>query len=454
MRSVTFTTAIAFSLAFLFLSFALVTESNGQAKLKRLDRERAFSMLKNVRNKIKSEYYDPEFGGRDIDARFDAAEERLREAGTLGEALGIIAQAVLDLNDSHTRFSPPSRNAIIDYGWKMRMYGDKCLVTSVRQNSDAAKKGLEVGDQILAMNKFPPSRKEMWKMVYYYQALNPQTQVALTIRKPSGETRDIVVDTKVTKQKNVVDLTRSIEINEAMREGAKLRNASKHTFVDVGNVKIWRMPSFVFDPGEVDRFAGEFRNKAGLVLDLRGNPGGYVVTIERLVGYFFPEDKKIADLVGRKEMDPQMAKTQGDKVFQGKVVVLIDSSSASAAEIFARLMQLEGRGVVLGDVSAGAVMQSRGYGMDVGSGTVVSYGVSVTNADVIMSDGKSLEHVGVTPDEVIVPTGADLAADRDPVLARALEILGVAMNADQAGKLLPKEKYIERSTNVAVIFEF
>jgi C-terminal processing protease CtpA/Prc len=109
---------------------------------------------------------------------------------------------------------------------------------------------------------------------------------------------------------------------------------------------------------------------------------------------------------------------------------------------------------VLGDVSAGAVMQSRGYGMDVGSGTVVSYGVSVTNADVIMSDGKSLEHVGVTPDEVIVPTGADLAADRDPVLARALEILGVAMNADQAGKLLPKEKYIERSTNVAVIFEF
>lgn len=173
------------------------------------------------------------------------------------------------------------------------------------------------------------------------------------------------------------------------------------------------------------------------------------MTLEKLAGYFFNEDKKIADLKGRKPMDPQTAKTQGDKVFKGKVVVLVDAASASAAEIFARLMQIEKRGVVLGDVSSGAVMQSRGQGFDAGSATVISYGMNLTNADVIMSDGKSIEHVGVTPDELILPTGEDLAAGRDPVLARALQIAGVNIDAAAAGKIFPAEKFIERRSNVA-----
>lgn len=153
-------------------------------------------------------------------------------------------------------------------------------------------------------------------------------------------------------------------------------------------------------------------------------------------------------------MKPQMAKTQGDKVFPGKVIVLVDSNSASAAEIFARLMQLEKRGIVLGDVSAGAVMQSRGVGFDAGVDTMISYGMNLTNADVIMADGNSLEHVGVRPDEIIVPTGADLAELRDPVLARALEISGNPLDATSAGKLVPVEPFITRTTNIAIRLEF
>ena len=299
-------------------------------KLSRLDRDRAFGMLKNVKKKIKSEYYDPEFRGIDIDARFDAAEERLKNAGTLGEAFGIIAQAVLDLDDSHTTFYPPDRNAIIDYGWKMRMFGDKCLVTQVRPGSDAAKKGIEKGDEIMAINRFPPSRSELWKMVYFYQTLNPQTQVTLVVRKPGGEPKQLLVDTKVTRQKAVLDVNNHMDFNEAQREGARMANANPHRFADAGSVKIWKMPTFAFDPGEVPRMTAQFRNSSSLIIDLRGNGGGYVKTLEEIAGYFFTEDKKIADLVGRKEMDPQMAKTKGDKVFTGKVVVLIDSASGSA----------------------------------------------------------------------------------------------------------------------------
>ena len=67
----------------------------------------------------------------------------------------------------------------------------------------------------------------------------------------------------------------------------------------------------------------------------------------------------------------------------------------------------------------------------------IPFEVSVTNADLIMKDGKSLEHVGVTPDEVILPTGADMAAGRDPVLARAVTILGGTLGPVSAGQVFP-----------------
>ena len=110
-----------------------------------------------------------------------------------------------------------------------------------------------------------------------------------------------------------------------------------------------------------------------------------------------------------------------------------------AAELFARTMQLEKRGIVIGDVSSGAVMRSREYPHELGVDTVVFYGVSITDADIIMSDGNSLEHVGVTPDEVRLPTAADLAAKRDPVLAYAASLAGVKLEPEKAGALFPLE---------------
>lgn len=157
------------------------------------------------------------------------------------------------------------------------------------------------------------------------------------------------------------------------------------------------------------------------------------------MGNVFDHEVKISDRVGRKESHLQIAKSRGKNAFTGKVIVLVDSGSASAAELFARTMQLENRGVVLGDQTSGSVMEARGYLYHQGVDTMFFYSFSVTDADLIMKDGKSLEHHGVTPDEIILPTQDDLANGRDPVLARAAEMAGLKLDPTAAGKLFPFE---------------
>ena len=175
------------------------------------------------------------------------------------------------------------------------------------------------------------------------------------------------------------------------------------------------------------------------MVDLRGNPGGAVETLKYLVGGMFENEVKIGDRVGRDAHKAMISRTPATKPFLGKLVVLIDSRSASASELFARAVQLEKRGAVIGDHSSGSVMESMRYGYKSGLDEVVFYGASITDADVVMSDAKSLEHAGVAPEETVLPTANDLATGRDPALARAAELVGVKLSAENAGKMFPYE---------------
>jgi C-terminal processing protease CtpA/Prc len=203
---------------------------------------------------------------------------------------------------------------------------------------------------------------------------------------------------------------------------------------------IMRLPDFVFDPDRSDEMLNKIRSYDVLILDLRGNPGGYVTFLSRFLGGMFDHEIKIAEPVGRKSTSPTLTKSRGGKTFRGKLIVLIDSNSASAAELFARVVQLEKRGVVVGDRSAWMVMEARIHPHEV----LVMHGafnfaVSVTEADMIMADGKSLEKIGVVPDEKVVPTPMDLASGRDPALARAAALAGLDLTPEAAGKLFPVE---------------
>lgn len=400
------------------------------------DRDSARTMLSVIKDDLKNNYYDQNLRGMNLETRFKEAEERIKEATSRDQLIAIVAQVLLELNDSHTFFLPPSRAARVEYGWQMQMVGDVCYVTAVKPKSGAEAKGLKPGDAILSLDGFRPTRLNFWKMLYRYYALMPSRAIRMVLQSPGDAApREVDIPSKIEPTQAVAQWQSLF-----MRYLSEEWDIDHDRFYEVGNdLLVWKMPTFAISKEHVDEIMTKARQYKTLVIDLRGNGGGYSDTLSRLVSHFFEKEIKIADLKGRKEMKPQLAKKREDKPFGGQIIVLVDSNSASASELLARVLQLEKRGTVIGDHTAGAVMTSKQYPHETGVGRVLYFGASVTIADMIMSDGKSLENSGVTPDELILPSGLDLAANRDPVLSRAAEVAGVKLDPKKAGALFPVE---------------
>jgi C-terminal processing protease CtpA/Prc len=425
-------------LVFVPLAVLFVTDARSQ-QMSSFDRSRALLMLDNVARDVRKHYYDPNFHGISWDATVLEAKQKIQAATSLNLALAHIAAALISLNDSHTFFRPPPRPYVHNYGFQTEMIGDRCYVIRVRPGSDAEAKGLKPGDQVLALDGYLPERETLWKMEYRYNVLRPEPGLRLVLRDVQGEQHQVDVMAKFKQLQRVRDVTGS-GIWQLIREAESEQHLMRARWAEAGDdVWVLKFPSFRFDQSEVGSMINKAHKRRALILDLRGNPGGAIDTLKYLLGGMFEHEVKIGERAGRKESKPEVAKSRGHDIFTGKLVVLVDSRSASAAELFARIVQLEKRGVVAGDRSSGSVMEAKLYSYKMGEGTVVFYGAEITEADLIMSDGKSLEHTGVTPDELVLPTAGDLAGDRDPVLSRAAALLGAKLTPEDAGKMFPYE---------------
>lgn len=412
-----------------------------QQTISSLDRGRAQDMLTVVAGEVRKHYYDPKFHGVDWNAKVAEAKQKIEKSASMNMALSHIAAALDTLNDSHTFFLPPQHMARTDYGFQYQIVGDRCFVTRVRAKSDAEAKGVKTGDEIVTLNGFNVNRDDLWKIQYVFSVLRPQAALQLLLQDPSGAQRKIEVAAKIHEGKKVTDLTREggSDIWDVIRQRETEEHLMRARYAEYGDqLLVLKVPEFFFSAMEVGEMIGKAKKRPNLIIDLRGNPGGSVDTLKYMVSGLFDKEVKIADRVGRKETKPEVAKAEHNP-FGGKIVVLVDARSASASELLARVMQLEKRGVVIGDHSSGSVMESERYNEKIGVDTVIFYGASITEWNLLMSDGKSLERTGVTPDEVVLPTAQDLAAGRDPVLARAAALLGVKVTPEEAGKAFPYE---------------
>jgi C-terminal processing protease CtpA/Prc len=419
---------------------APATSAPGIPTITRFERERGRMMLNAIEADLRKYYYDTAYHGLDIDRLFKSTNEAIDEAATANDLSLSVARPLLMLNDSHTHFLPPGRVARFDFGWDAQMIGDRCFVVAVEPGSDAEAQGLKRGDEIVEFSGDRPTRDTLNALYYVHRYLAPQTRTLLTIAHPGEKPVEMTIRARVTPGQSVTDYRSTLDSNAFLRGRADEAYLARHRMMPARDTLFWKMPAFDLGADEVrTKILREVRKFQKLVIDLRGNGGGAVETLQTLVGGLIGPETKIADVKARKPQQPMMAKKAGD-VYDGTIFVLIDSQSASASELLARTLQLAGRAKILGDRSAGAVMESQTFEHMVGGDrTGVFFGTSITVADLIMTDGQSLEKNGVTPDEIVLPTAEDLASDRDPALARAGELCGLVMTPEAAGHMFPVE---------------
>ena len=165
----------------------------------------------------------------------------------------------------------------------------------------------------------------------------------------------------------------------------------------------------------------EFRGSDGIVVDLRGNPGGLAAMLMGISGQFVTERKSLGVMKTRDSelkftANPRIVSASGQRVqpYGGPVAILVDSMSGSASECFTGGMQSIGRARVFGQVSMGQALPALFDRLPNGDVLIHAYG------DFVTANGTRLEGRGVIPDEIVPLRREDLLAGKDRTLDAAL----------------------------------
>jgi C-terminal processing protease CtpA/Prc len=393
-------------------------------------------ILDFIDSTIRNYYYDPAYRGIDLDTHFKSLREKLKKSKSDQESMTLLAASLLEFDDSHTKFLPPAFEEELYPGWEMMMIGESCVVIKVDPQSDAEKQGLKAGDVVLSVDGAQPLRKDLWKIEYLFRYLNPLKIRQLMVQSPGKYPHMITIAVRAEK-------FRLPSEDDVLREHKQARQRNMEMVYRIsGDVALWRLPDVEdYDDNGIDQLLEKIKGYKKLILDLRGNLGGYPSVASAVLGCLFNREVKAVEMKDRKISKPFTVKPNKKGAFEGELVALVDSKSSSAAEVIARVLQLEKRGKVVGDRTAGKVIGAQTFTSQYTTPTAVVrfsswYGVQVSTVNLIMADGKSLEGVGVQPDELLLPKPEDIAGKRDPVLARAAAMLGADFDPTKAWSLL------------------
>ncbi len=156
------------------------------------------------------------------------------------------------------------------------------------------------------------------------------------------------------------------------------------------------------------------KNPDGLIIDLRGNIGGDVTSLDPCLSMFLPSGATLYfSRSAAGTVDIKNRRTTEESHLP--MVILIDKRSKSSAEIFAAVMAEYGRARLVGERSAGEVERARTISLP------LFVWMSVTNGEVMTPRGKMLEGTGALPDATVSLTPEHIAQSRDIQFERALE---------------------------------
>ncbi|MEK7190448.1 MAG: S41 family peptidase [Patescibacteria group bacterium] len=320
---------------------------------------------------------------------------------------GAISGLIGSLNDPYSVFFAPDEAKSFEdeiagnfdgIGMEVGMKDKVLTVIAPLKDTPAYRANIKSGDKIIKIDKIVTSGLSIEEAIKLIRGPKG-TAVILTIFREGNKepieikiVRDTIniptLDTEMRNDGIFVIKLYSFSANSA----SLFRNAIKQ-FVDSGKDK--------------------------LLLDLRGNPGGYLDAAVDMASWFLPGGKVIVTEDYGENKTSEIFRSRGYDIFNDKLkfVILIDGGSASASEILAGAIQDHKRAKLVGTQSfgKGSVQEI----VDVTSDTILK----ITVAKWLTPNGTSISDKGLTPDYPVEITQKDLDAKIDPQMDKAVEIL-------------------------------
>ncbi len=342
-----------------------------------------FSSLQEVYQKMRGQYD----GKLDTQALIDGAKKGLVAA--TGDPYTVYftdAEAKQFNDDLEGKFS--------GVGAEIGSKNSNIIVVSTLDDSPARKAGLQTDDIIAKVNGEDTSGWAIDKAVS-------------KIRGDKGTTVKLTI-------------VRNQEVKEFSIVRDNIVNPSVKYEITADNIGYLRISRFAEDTTELaQKAAAEFVDKGvkGVILDLRGDGGGYLTAAQSIAGLWLPSGKEVVqERTGDVVQDT--LKADGSAPLKGiKTVVLIDGGSASASEIVAGALSDHKAAQLVGTKTFGKGSVQQLIDLPMGGQ------LKVTIAKWYTPSGKNINKEGIAPDVTVTPTDAQIAASDDVQKAKAIDLL-------------------------------
>ncbi|MBA3297958.1 MAG: hypothetical protein H0U19_13595 [Acidobacteria bacterium] len=388
-------------------------------------------------------HFDRTFNGVDWNAVRTELRPKAEASTSVGELRGVIGAMLSRLGQSHFAIVPGTSDDVLspagakvasgdttaDAGFDVRLLGRDVIVTAIEPGRGAAAAGVRPGWRLVAigdkrvadiLKAVPDSASERlrglqtWRLMQARLRGADASKVDLSFEDASNRLVTLPVERQAEKgvPVKVGSLpTMFVRVTDAEKRTPAGRTTGLIAF------NVWM--------AQVDapfaRAVDKYRAADGMIIDLRGNPGGLAAMMMGLSGHFVAHRTPLGIMKTRDNelkfvANPRTVDTSGKpvSVYDGPVAILVDGMSGSASECFSGGMQSIGRVRVFGQTTMGQALPALFDRLPNGDVMIHAYG------DFVTADGTRLEGRGVVPDEPTLLAREDLLAGRDRALDAAL----------------------------------
>lgn len=409
-------------------------------------------------SRIRATHYDTAMNGVDWNAVRDSLRPRAASARTMGQLRTTISAMLATLRESHFVLIPQEAADAIDpdrsrdttgsepgdVGLELRLLGDTVVVSRVRRGSPAERAGVQPGWIVDSVGRFSAARARTT------MAAGSVSRRQLVSMIPASAASQFAGDAGTPVHAVFSDATGRTAVKRLIREplpGMPVRFGNLPTmFVRVvheqrpldgrpgcaGVIRLtaWMLPA----TAQLDSAMDAVRHCEGIVIDVRGNPGGVGAMVMGFGGHFLDTAAALGVMTTRGRTlrfvaNPRRADTRHQPVrpFAGPLAIVVDSLSMSTSEIFAAGLQAAGRAHVVGENTPGLALPAVLTRLPTGDVLMHVF------ADFTDPNGRRIEGQGVVPDLLVPLTRRDLLAGRDAPLEAAVAWIAAREHRAQSG---------------------